>query len=100
MRLDKQITGLPQRPNLYPKPDYNQYIYGQPINCCKADVMYIKQQLNRVFPNQRAALIQEYTRDFASTYRAEQSIAKKEGEARRVANTNLREKIDKMLLIY
>jgi len=97
--LTNNIEGLPDRSHVFAKPDYRQFIrhYGTEfhVSAFDGDLRYIKDKL-RMLPAKLVLIdvLSGYSDIFKSTYLKEPNEAKREGEARREANTWLRNTIN------
>ena len=80
--------------------DYSRKLsYGQmPANYHQDDAQYIDGKLSMVGIEERGKLCAAYAKCYREAYAAEQNEVRKDGKARREANTRLREYINKKFL--
>ena len=80
--------------------DYNRKLSGgqMPANYHTDDAQYIDGKWSMVGIEERGKLCSAYAKCYRDTYSAEPSEVRKDGKARREANTRLREYINKKFL--
>ena len=77
--------------------DYNRKLSGgqMPANYYQDDAQYIDDKLSMVSIEERGKLCAAYAKCYRDAYAAEPNEVRKDGKARREANTRLREYINK-----